>query len=178
MTSNSAPDLATQLHQLLLAEVRRRLLDESVPRLKKCLSLLTEAEVWHRPNAHSNSVGNLVLHLCGNARQWILHGLGGAPDHRQRQSEFDEQGPMPTAQLVALLDQLCVEMESVLAGLTPQSLAQPRQVQGFSENTVSVLVHVVEHFSYHTGQVSYYTKAFKDLDLGYYAGQALDITGQ
>jgi uncharacterized damage-inducible protein DinB len=178
MPNSPTADLAIQIHHLLLAEVRRRLFEESVPRLKKCLSLLTEAEVWHRPNAHSNSVGNLVLHLCGNARQWILHGLGGAPDHRLRQAEFDEQGPLPTAHLVALLDQLCQEITLVLAGLSPQSLVEPRRVQGFDETTVSVLVHVVEHFSYHTGQVSYYTKAFKDLDLGYYAGQALDTTGQ
>ncbi len=173
----TAPTLADQIHSLLLAEVRRRLFDESVPRLKKCLSLLSEAEIWHKPNPHANSVGNLVLHLCGNARQWILHGIGEQPDLRQRQAEFDEAGPLPTAQLLAELDRLSEEVEAVLAHLGPQELVLARKVQGFEENTISILIHVVEHFSYHTGQVSDRTKICKELDLGYYAGQALDVTG-
>jgi uncharacterized damage-inducible protein DinB len=176
MPPTIGPALATQIHQLLLAEVRRRLFAESVPRLKKCLSLLTETETWHRPNPNSNSVGNLVLHLCGNARQWILHGIGGAPDHRRRQTEFDETGPLPTASLVAKLDQLCAEVEVVLAQIGPETLIEDRTVQGFAENTISILIHVVEHFSYHTGQVSYYTKMCRDQDLGYYAGQNLEVT--
>jgi len=177
VTAPTDQPLANQIHGLLLAEVRRRLFDESVPRLKKCLSLLSEAEIWYKPNPHANSVGNLVLHLCGNARQWILHGIGDQPDYRQRQAEFDEAGPLPTDQLLAALDQLSEEVEAVLAHLVPHQLVLARQVQGFNENTISILIHVVEHFSYHTGQVSYYTKIRKELDLGYYAGKALDVTG-
>lgn len=71
------PNYPQQFCDALLAETRRRLFGESFPRLKKCLEQLSEEEIWHRPNPHSNSVGNLVLHLCGNARQWIASGLGG-----------------------------------------------------------------------------------------------------
>ena len=88
----------------IIEETRRRLFSESVPRLKKCVELLSEAEIWHRPNSHSNSVGNLVLHLCGNVRQWILSGLGREKDSRERQKEFDEKGPVPKAQLLRLLE--------------------------------------------------------------------------
>lgn len=163
-----------QLHQCILTETRRRLFEESIPRVKKCLSLLSEAETWYRPNAHSNSVGNLLLHLCGNARQWIVSGLGGAADTRRRQQEFDERGPIPQQLLLEQLDRLQQDVEAVLARLQPTDLLATYRVQGFEESGFGILLHVVEHFSYHVGQITYFVKAHKDLDTGYYAGQNLD----
>ncbi len=167
---------ANSLTQLFLEEVKRRLFLESWPRLHKCLDLLTEEEVWARPNPSSNSVGNLVLHLCGNARQWIVSGLGGAPDHRRRDLEFSETGPIPKARLAELLDQLKPEIWHTLDRLSEEDLLKTYAIQGFQESGISVLVHVVEHFSYHTGQVSYFVKAKKDLDLQYYTGHDLNQT--
>ncbi len=161
---------------LLVAEVRRRLIGEGVPRIQKCLSELTEAEIWFRPNEHSNSVGNLVLHLCGNVRQWILSGLGGQPDTRLRQQEFDENGPLPARELLQRLDEVMQSVEVVLDKLTPAQILQPVVVQGFTETGVSVLVHVTEHFSYHVGQMTYFVKLKKDMDTGYYKGQNLNAT--
>jgi uncharacterized damage-inducible protein DinB len=163
---------------LMVGEVHRRLVEESIPRIKKCLAELNEEEVWYRPNSNSNSVGNLVLHLCGNVRQWLLSGMGGQPDRRERQAEFDEQGPLPTEQLVGMLDALGREVDMVLVGLTAEQILQPVDVQGFKENGVSVLVHVVEHFSYHTGQITYYTKWRKDINMAYYGGLNLDVVGR
>lgn len=167
-----------EFRDLLVAEVRRRLLEESVPRVKKCLAELTEREIWLRPNEHSNSVGNLVLHLCGNVRQWVLTGLGGAPDHRFRQAEFDERGPIPTTELLRRLDDVMQGVEAVLEKLTPEQILQPVVVQGFQETGLSILVHVVEHFSYHVGQITYFTKWKKDMDTSYYADEDLDVTGE
>ena len=163
------------LADILLTEVRRRLFDESIPRLEKCLGLLTEAEIWHRPNARSNAVGNLVLHLCGNSRQWIISTLGSEPDLRQRQAEFDEQGPLPVGQLLEMLRTLRQDLERVLDQISPEMLVKDYPVQGFEESGTGILIHVVEHFSYHVGQVTYFVKAFKDVDTGYYAGQNLDV---
>lgn len=157
------------LQQLLIDQVRIRIFNESIPRIKKCLNSLSESEIWYRPNANSNSVGNLVLHLCGNARQWIVAGLGQQADTRDRDYEFSEQGPLPTAQLIALLDQTQTAIEQILSGLSEPDLTQEYPVQVFHESGVSILVHVIEHFSYHTGQITYYVKAQKDLDTGYYA---------
>lgn len=157
------------LHQLLIDQVRIRIFNESIPRIKQCLNSLTESEIWYRPNSHSNSVGNLVLHLCGNARQWIVAGLGQQVDTRDRDYEFNERGPLPTPKLMALLDQTQTEVEQVLSQLSETDLVQEYPVQVFRESGVSILVHVIEHFSYHTGQITYFVKAHKDLDTGYYA---------
>lgn len=159
----------------LTAEVRRRLFDESIPRIRKCLSLLNEEEIWRRPNAHLVSVGNLVLHLCGNARQWICSGLGGQADHRNRDAEFDTPGPFPVQFLYDELAAMQRDVEATLSALQPGTLTQHVRIQGFDETGLSVLVHVVEHFSYHTGQITWYTKWLKNLDTGYYAGMDLNV---
>lgn len=163
-------------HTLLIQEVKRRLFDESVPRLKKCLAQLNEEEIWQRPNANSNSMGNLVLHLCGNVRQWILSGLGKATDIRQRQAEFDALGPLASNKMLEELDMLMEEVNTVLDHLKPADLINQHQVQGFTESGISILVHVVEHFSYHVGQMTYHVKALKDMDMGFYAGKNLNRT--
>ena len=164
----------TDFHNTLVQEVHRRLFEESWPRLKRCLDLLEEEEVWLRPNEHSNAVGNLVLHLCGNARQWLVSGLGGMPDLRRRSEEFAARGPIPKAILLEMLEGLQPEIVRVLDALNEQDLLKIYDIQGFKENGISVLVHVVEHFSYHVGQISYFVKARKAIDLGYYAGLDLE----
>jgi len=161
------------ISQALIAECERRLFDESVPRLKKCLSLLNEEDIWFRPNAETVSVGNLILHLCGNVRQWLISALGGNPDNRQRDAEFSEQGPIPVTDLLQKLTILEADSLEVLQHLNDSALVKNYTVQGFEESGVSILVHVIEHFSYHTGQISYYTKTRKAVDLNYYGGADL-----
>ncbi len=163
-----------QIAYTLIAECIRRLFDDSLPRLRKCLRVLSEDEIWLRPNAETTSVGNLVLHLCGNIRQWIISGLGGAPDVRERDREFSEPGPIPTDKLLRRLDGTMREVQVVLTDLDPGSLLQEKSVQGWHESGVGILLHVVEHFSYHVGQITYYVKARKAVDLGYFKGVDLN----
>jgi uncharacterized damage-inducible protein DinB len=162
-------------HQALISEVRRRLVKECGERTLKCLDLLSEQEIWHRPNVRSNSVGNLVLHLCGNVRQWLFSTLGGKPDIRQRQAEFDEKGPIPGKDLKQMIEDLMDEVNRLLDDLKPEDLLKTYPVQGFDESGVAILLHVTEHFSYHVGQITYFVKAHKDLSVGYYEGINLDI---
>ncbi len=157
-----------------VAECERRLFDESWPRLKKCLAQLSEDEIWYRPNHRTVSVGNLVLHLNGNVRQWILSGLAGAPDTRNRPREFSEPGPISTERLLQPLEATLAEVRQVLADLPPTALLARRPVQTFEETGLAILIHVVEHFSYHVGQIAYFVKSTKGVDLGFYQGMRLD----
>ena len=165
---------STTLTTAFIAEIKRRLFEESMVRLKKCLAELTEAQIWYRPNNASNSIGNLVLHLHGNVRQWVVAGLGKNKDIRERQKEFDEQGPIPTEQLLADMKQLMVEVDAILNQVTPNDLLEVRNVQGYQESGLSILVHITEHFSYHVGQMTYIVKMLKNMDMGYYAGHDLE----
>lgn len=163
-----------QLLEITITEVKRRLFGESIPRIKKCLAQLSEEEIWWRPNAETVSAGNLVLHLCGNVRQWVLSGLAQQPDHRERHAEFDEKGPIPIETLIAKLDQLEKDVTVALDQLTPEDLTQTYNVQGFKETGMAILIHVTEHFSYHTGQITWIVKASKAVDMKYYDGLDLD----
>jgi uncharacterized damage-inducible protein DinB len=167
---------AVRFGRALIEETKRRLLKDSQPRVHKCLAALTEEEIWHRPNEETVSIGNLVLHLCGNVRQNIVSGLGGAPDHRKRALEFSEAGPIPAAELLRRLDETLAEAGAALDRIDPASLLDVRRVQGFEESGLSILVHVVEHFSYHVGQMTYFVKSRKAIDMGYYAGYDLNVT--
>jgi uncharacterized damage-inducible protein DinB len=176
MPATEPQDSGAAFGRALLAEAKRRLIDESVPRIHKCLDRLSEEELWLRPNDQVVSVGNLVLHLLGNVRQYILSGLGGAADHRRRSSEFAETGPIPGAELRSRMDALMAEVERTLGEIDPASLLAMRRVQGFEESGLSILVHVVEHFSYHVGQITYFVKSRQAVDMQYYAGKNLDAT--
>ena len=160
----------------LIRECKRRLLEISLPQIRKCLAELTDEELWVRPNEQSNSMGNLVLHLCGNVRQYVIAGLGGSADVRERAKEFSERGPVPRATLLERLDQTLAEAAKVLDRLRPEDLLVKRVVQGFDYDGMGILIHVVEHFSYHTGQIAYFVKARKGIDLGFYRGVNLNVT--
>lgn len=165
---------STALTTAFIDEIKRRLFEESIFRLKKCLSALTDEQIWYRPNKASNSVGNLVLHLHGNVRQWVVAGLGKNKDVRERQKEFDEQGPIDVEKMLANMDQLMLEVDTILNQTTAEDLLEVRNVQGYQESGLSILVHITEHFSYHVGQMTYIVKMLKDKDMGYYEGHNLD----
>ena len=141
-----------------LAESQHSLGVYHMPRLIRCLKMLSEREIWWRPNAASNSAGNLVLHLSGNVRQWIVSGLGDAKDHRDRDREFTERGPIPRRVLIALTRKTVEEACNVLDRLSEKSLLRIHSIQGFHVSGMYAVSHVVEHFAYHTGQIIFVTK--------------------
>lgn len=165
---------STALTNAFIDEIKRRLFTENVTRLKKCVGELTEAQIWYRPNNASNSVGNLVLHLHGNVRQWVVAGLGKNKDIRERQKEFDEKGPIPLEKMLGDIDKLMEEVNQILNNISTTDLLEVRNVQGYDESGLSILVHITEHFSYHVGQMTYIVKMLKDKDMGYYDGHDLD----
>lgn len=168
-------ELADQLRDLFIEDVKVRFFDESFPRIRQCLSLLNEEQIWHRPNGNSNSIGNLVLHLEGNIRQWLISGIGSAKDERERDLEFSEKGPLATDHLINRLDELEKDALPILEKINKEDLILNKTIQGFETNVTSVLIHITEHLSYHTGQIAFYTKLLKDVDLKFYGDLDLNI---
>ena len=150
-----------------LTHARHSLGEHQLPRILECLKRLSDEDIWWRPHSTSNSAGNLVLHLSGNVRQWIISGLGGEPDRRERDKEFAECGPLPRRALEARLRGTVVEAGKVLEELGPHQLMHAYSIQGFRVTGLYVVAHVVEHFAYHTGQIIYITKLRFGGDLGF-----------
>lgn len=134
----------------------------------RCANLLNDEELWQRANAHCNSVGNLILHLTGNVRQWVLAGIAGEPFERDRAAEFAERGPLPARQVVAALEEIVSRAIRVISELSPADVSVGLTIQGYEVSTLSAVFHVVEHFSGHTGQIVHMTKALRDVDLSLY----------
>ena len=147
---------------------RSLLTGEYLPKIELCLERLSDEEVWWRANAESNSIGNLLLHLSGNARQWIVCGVGGKVDERERQQEFDERAHLPREELLARLRQTLAEVDDTLACFETEHILEHRQIQGCGVSVLEAIFHVVEHFSMHTGQIILLTKALKSVDLKFY----------
>jgi len=158
-------------------EVNLRLLEESIPRIIQCLNTIDEGHIWHKPNSHSNSIGNLILHLCGNVRQYLISSVGGQEDKRNRDQEFNDCG-LSRNQLTNKLNELSEDIKASIPSITKKELKRARSVQGFNMTGISVVIHVIEHFSYHTGQIAYMTKLLKDVDLKFYGDMDLNVTGE
>lgn len=151
-----------------LDESRRYFLADYFPKIERCLERVTDAQVWWRANEESNSIGNLLLHLEGNARQWIVCGVGGASGQRDRDREFDERAQLPRATLLSALRTTLEDVEGVLARLDSSALLETRHIQGQDVTVLAAVFHVVEHFSMHTGQIILLTKQLSSGDLAFY----------
>ncbi len=136
--------------------------------------MLSDEEIWHRPNQSSNSVGNLVLHLCGNMTQYIISALGENEDKRERDSEFSAREGYTAAELLNKMKTVNDECINMINGLDEKKLMREYFIQGGSMSGIGAVVHVTEHYSYHTGQIVYLTKALKDTDTGFYKGADLN----
>jgi len=161
----SIPD--ADLAELSVRQWRSRLAERYLPRIADCLEQLSDDEIWWRPNPASNSVGNLLLHLCGNMRQWIISGLGGAADIRQRDTEFSERGPIPGSALREQLQKTVRESCRVLARLNAKDLTRRYRIQHFDVSGYEAAAQVIEHVAYHAGQIIYVTKLKREKDLGF-----------
>jgi uncharacterized damage-inducible protein DinB len=144
------------------------LASEYLPKIERCLEQLDESQIWWRPNPQSNSIGNLVLHLCGNAWQWIVAGLGGSDDLRNRDSEFEQTEVIERAKLIDLLNSTLAEVVATLRTLDEQTLLEKREIQGAEVDVLQAVFHVTEHFSMHTGQIILLTKMLTATDLRFY----------
>ncbi|MEM6397752.1 MAG: DinB family protein [Bacteroidota bacterium] len=148
----------------------------NLERIVRCLELLDQDQVWFRSNENSLAIGNQLLHLAGNLRQWVIHSLGGEPDIRERSEEFTATEGMEKVELLQKLSLVVEECVKTISGLDEDELQRKRPVQFFTLSGTAVLLHAIEHFSYHTGQIIQQTKLLIDKPLNFYGGKDVDAT--
>lgn len=139
-----------------------------LPRIERVIAPLTIDQIWWRPNEASNSIGNLMLHLSGNVRQWIVGGVGKQDMTRDRDLEFSNREQIGVEELVTRLRAAVNDACAVIEGVSDDQLAEPRQVQRFDTTVFGAIYHVVEHFAMHTGQIILLAKAQTGKDAGFY----------
>ena len=151
-------------------------MDESTRMIRLSFDFLSEANVWKRPHTNGNSIGNLILHLCGNITQYAISSLGQLEDHRNRDAEFEAQTGLTKSQLLDTLIHTVEEAKKTILNTASKEYLREREVQGFTFSGIGIVMHVVEHYSYHTGQIAFWIKQLtQQKDLGFYADMDLTI---
>ncbi len=151
-----------------LERSRYYLATEYITKLRHCAAALPEEAGWRRAHESSNSIGNLLVHLTGNVRQWIVEGVGGTQVERDRASEFSRRDGGNAAELVQDLADAVAECSKVIASLTPADLERKCTIQGRDTTVLGAIYHVVEHFAMHTGQIVLLTKQYAPAQISFY----------
>lgn len=149
-------------------------MDESTRMIQIAMEKVAEKDIWRRPNGASNSIGNLILHLCGNITQYGISSLGNRADTRERDLEFSTEEGLNKQQLLAQLNTTVHQAKEVIQNTSQSEWLRQRDVQGFRFSGIGVVMHVVEHYSYHTGQIAFWVKQLQNEDLGFYNGMDLN----
>jgi uncharacterized damage-inducible protein DinB len=149
--------------------------EENTKRIIQCLEKISETEIWKTPNESSNSMANIILHLCGNITQYLISALGNYDDHRERDKEFSTRGGYNKAELIHKLSATVAQANDIIRHISEEALMKRYSVQGFNLSGIGIIIHVTEHYSYHTGQVAFWVKEIKNIDLGFYAGTDLNL---
>jgi hypothetical protein len=143
--------------QAFVAAVRQRLA-HSTEKIKHCVDQLNDEQVWWRPRESQNSIGNVLLHLCGNVQQWLVAGITGERDTRDRPKEFSDRTPLPKGELIRRLEDVVTRADAVVGSLTATQLLEKRRIQGFLTTVLDAILDSVPHFSGHTQEIIYITR--------------------
>jgi hypothetical protein len=136
--------------------------------IEACVVRLDSEQIWNRGGDTQNSAGNLVLHLCGNVRQWIGWSIGGQSDIRERDREFQTSSRMGTPELLAKLNATVGDAISIVESFPPERLTDRVSTQDGEQSALEVIYQVVGHFQQHAGQIIFATKLLTGEDLGFY----------
>ena len=150
-------------------------MEENTKRIVKCAEEIDEIEIWKSANENSNSIGNIILHLCGNIRQYAISALGETKDIRERDKEFSTKTGYTKTELLNKLTNTIAEASGIIKNIDENRLMKIYSVQGFNLSGIGIIIHVTEHYSYHAGQIAFWIKQLKNIDLGFYAGIDLNV---
>lgn len=157
------------MNERLFLDYSAQKLEQLSSRIVTCLDEMNEEQIWWRSAENANAPGNLVLHLCGNVRQWIGFGVGGRPDIRMRDREFAARGGVTREDLKERLNGVIQEAVEIIRAIPVRRLDEPVVIQGHEVAVFQAIYHVVEHFSGHAGQIIFMTKSLTGKDLGFYS---------
>ncbi len=152
----------------LFVSYSNKTLLEMLDHISACLAHLSDDEIWSRGAQHENSIGNLVLHLTGNVRQWIEAGVGGRPNIRDRDAEFAAAGGLSGADLLSGLRGTVERGVQIIDGVSAERLLEGITPQNYRVSVLEAIYHVVGHFQLHTGQIIFATKIYAGKGLGLY----------
>lgn len=153
-------------------------MEESLRMVTISLDQISEEQLWLKPNSSLNSIGTLILHLCGNMTQYGIASLLELKDARNRDAEFAADGGYSKKELLDLLSTTIDRVKNCMNTVTLDRLISKKQVQGFEFSGIGNIVHLVEHLSYHTGQIAFWVKQLKNEQLGFYDGHDLNTKNQ
>jgi uncharacterized damage-inducible protein DinB len=152
-------------------DVCARRMRKSGADIARCCDQLSEEQMWRRGGEYENSVANLLLHLEGNMRQWIMHGVAGQPDVRERDAEFALEPGMEAGVARERFQSALEEARAVIVAVPHERLLEvidPQPTGVMRHPTVlEAIFQVASHVREHTGQIILLTKQMlaRDLDL-------------
>ena len=161
-------DTQSDMLQLFIEDCRKKITKEYLGKIEKCFEVLSDDDIWWRAHETHNCIGNIVLHLVGNIRQWVYQHLGEKEFRRDRDKEFRERTHIPKNELLKHLRSAVEDVDAVLQNLPVEKLSNQYTVQKYDVIGLEVVLHVTEHFSYHVGQIVYVTKLRTGKDLKFY----------
>ena len=132
--------------------------DVHYARLERYTSGLDDESLWWRPQPDSLAVGNVLLHLDGNVKDWILRGLGDVPFERQRDAEFAATGGKTASELLGELNSSVSRATEIILGLDEERLLRRYTFRGDEIDGLLATNHVIEHFAWHAGQAVWIAK--------------------
>ncbi|MEK6287557.1 MAG: DUF1572 family protein [Acidobacteriota bacterium] len=150
------------LSNVALEALRGRITRILPAQIRACVEELTEEQLWWRPNEHTNSVGNLVLHLSGSMRHYLSRGVGGLEYERDRPAEFAERGPLPKERLLVTFDETISQATQTLEAFDTSRFLDSSDEQNYVPTIFDVMFNIAIHLATHTGQIVYVTKMLKE----------------
>jgi len=148
-----------------MISIARIFLDDSRARLAHTrqritgvINQLSDDDLNWRPNPETNSVTNLIVHICGNLKQRYGHHIAGDPDLRDRPAEFDTALHRTKAELLAAIDDAFGMVDGILERLPMATLFDVTQVRGEQRSILDIITTSATHTSEHLGQIIYIAK--------------------
>ncbi len=157
--------MSHDLDSTVLHVSRQRLVTDYPGQIDACLNILTDDELWWRPNKRSNAVANLVLHLSGSNRYYFENVIAGRDVPRDRAAEFSARGTVSRAVIIETWTAACRVTEHVLTAMQPSQLMQTTERSGKATTYAQILLHVTHHNAAHMGQIVWITKMLHPADV-------------